>query len=571
MKSDLRYRFLIPTLILFMVGMGLSIFIFSWNSKDALQESVAMQLSHMAESAIRLMDFSVEGIKLNFAYWSEDATLATVVQDVLGETVIDLSNKLLARIKNDYGYYEQVFAVNTEGKIVASSMPERVGKNTVHNNILKKSLVGEIYVSEVMKCEITDSPVFIISSPLKMNDEIVGALFGIVAMSYFSENFTDPVKFRKSGCTLMYKKDGTIIAHPDKSKIMRNIETENLNCETAEKGDELADYSLNGVKKLAACKKYDKMGWTVVVSANRAEILEPVKKLNSLNLLVAVVVIGFAMAVIFIVVQWAVRRIRSVIQGLTRGSEQVASAAEQIFIASRQLAERSSEQAASSEETSSSLEQMSSMTRQNAESANQANEFIKDIRRLFTKTDHFMTELTDSMGDISETTKKTSEIIKTIDEIAFQTNLLALNAAVEAARAGEAGAGFAVVADEVRNLAMRAGEAAQNTSVLVEGIVHKIEDGTGVASKTKEAFSEVADQASKMGELIGEIAVSSNEQTKGIHHMGAAVKEMDKVTQQNAANSEETSSASAEMKAQSDEMKGFVNELVALVGTGGSS
>ncbi len=82
-----------------------------------------------------------------------------------------------------------------------------------------------------------------------------------------------------------------------------------------------------------------------------------------------------------------------------------------------------------------------------------------------------------SKGEISQASEETGKIIKTIDEIAFQTNLLALNAAVEAARAGEAGAGFAVVADEMRNLALRAADAAKNTSNLIEDTV--IETGIG--------------------------------------------------------------------------------------------
>ena len=41
---------------------------------------------------------------------------------------------------------------------------------------------------------------------------------------------------------------------------------------------------------------------------------------------------------------------------------------------------------------------------------------------------------------------------------------------------------------------------------------------------------------------------------------------MDKVTQQNAANAEESASASEEMTAQAEEMKSYVNDLMALVG-----
>jgi methyl-accepting chemotaxis protein len=186
------------------------------------------------------------------------------------------------------------------------------------------------------------------------------------------------------------------------------------------------------------------------------------------------------------------------------------------------------------------------------------------INGLIEGADQSMKDLTTSMGEITRASEETGKIIKTIDEIAFQTNLLALNAAVEAARAGEAGAGFAVVADEVRNLAMRAAEAAKNTSGLIEGTVKKIRQGSEIVSKTNGEFGKVSEGAKKVKELVAEIAAASQEQAQGVEQINKAVAEMDKVVQRNAASAEESASASEEMNGQAEQMKEFVVELAML-------
>lgn len=282
--------------------------------------------------------------------------------------------------------------------------------------------------------------------------------------------------------------------------------------------------------------------------------------------------LGLIFALALVVVAFLLGRniislLKRIITGLQDASEQTASASSQVSSASQSLAEGASEQAAGIEETSSSIEEMSSMTKQNADNANQANTLMAETTRVVDEANYSMKELTQSMNEISTASEETGKIIKTIDEIAFQTNLLALNAAVEAARAGEAGAGFAVVADEVRNLAMRAADAAKNTANLIEDTVKKIKNGSDTVSKTNEAFTKVATGAKKVGELVGEISAASNEQAQGIEQINKAVSEMDKVVQKNAASAEESASASEEMNAQAETMKGFVGELVALVGS----
>ena len=194
---------------------------------------------------------------------------------------------------------------------------------------------------------------------------------------------------------------------------------------------------------------------------------------------------------------------------------------------------------------------------------------MKEANTVILGADESMKKLTISMEEISAASSETQKIIKTIDEIAFQTNLLALNAAVEAARAGEAGAGFAVVADEVRNLAMRAAEAAKNTSNLIEGTVHKINTGSALVRETSESFNLATESTTRIGVIITEIAGAASQQAEAISQVTKAIHEIDTVTQGNAAAAEESAAASEELSAQSEMMKGSVGQLLEMVGGSG--
>lgn len=217
----------------------------------------------------------------------------------------------------------------------------------------------------------------------------------------------------------------------------------------------------------------------------------------------------------------------------------------QSTVMSQELSNAASAQASSLEEASSSLEEMTSMVKQTAGNATDANNLMTAGQQIIKKANVSMDELTESMKEIAVGSEETNKIIKTIDEIAFQTNLLALNAAVEAARAGEAGSGFAVVADEVRNLAVRAAEAAKNTSSLIEAISKKIKKGENLVGVTNDSFKEITESSTKVVTLIGEIASASQEQSNGIDQINRAVADMNSLTQQNAAGAEELASIMA--------------------------
>ena len=279
---------------------------------------------------------------------------------------------------------------------------------------------------------------------------------------------------------------------------------------------------------------------------------------------IAMVVIGLLAA--FFIIRGVNRALTQTAESLSQGSLQVAAAAGQVSSASQSLAEGSSEQAASLEEISSSIEELASMTKRNADNAQSGKTSSGQARVAAEAGAAEMERMQSAMNAIQQSSNDISKIIKTIDEIAFQTNILALNAAVEAARAGESGAGFAVVADEVRSLAQRSALAAKETADKIADACTRSTQGVELSLKVSAGLQQILEKSREVDRLVTEVATASNEQSEGIAQINTAVSQMDKVTQSNAANAEETASAAEELNAQSEELRNAAAQLAALVG-----
>lgn len=242
-------------------------------------------------------------------------------------------------------------------------------------------------------------------------------------------------------------------------------------------------------------------------------------------------------------------------------AEQISSGAEQVAAGAQVLSQGATEQASSVEELAATINEITEQIKANAQNAEKGKQSSLDAGKEIELGNKKVDDMNIAMEEITNSSHDIAKIIKVIDDIAFQTNILALNAAVEAARAGSAGKGFAVVADEVRNLASKSAEAAKTTTALIENSLKSVQNGSKIATDTKESLRLISEKANYAIEAIEEIAAASKEQAIGITQVSVGIDQISSVVQTNSATSEESAAASEELSSQAQLLKGLVEGI----------
>ncbi len=251
-------------------------------------------------------------------------------------------------------------------------------------------------------------------------------------------------------------------------------------------------------------------------------------------------------------------KLTQIIARLKKTSHDLKSATGEILSGANDLSERTTRQAATIEQTSAAMEQLAHTVLANAERAAGASTNAGQVTVAAEEGGAVMLSANEAMGKITDSSSRISSIIGLIDDIAFQTNLLALNASVEAARAGEAGKGFAVVAVEVRRLAQSAAEASSEIKTLIQQSASEVQTGSRLVAAAAGKLEAMLAGVRNNRQLLEDIARESREQASAIEQVNIAVRQMDEMTQHNAALVEETNAAIEQAEAQATDLDDIV-------------
>lgn len=360
---------------------------------------------------------------------------------------------------------------------------------------------------------------------------IVSTIIGVVIMTVFTKEITDPVfKVKKSIEKLSV---GDLNTH--------------IECSSNDELGELAESVNDCIFKLSTYIKE--------ITTNCGEVAD-----GNFNLTRTVEFAGD-----FKNIQESLDRcsesLSKTIDSINTAAVQVKTGSDQIAAGAQSLSQGTTEQASSIQELASLMETLDSEVKETAANAGNASNKSGLAGERISKSNESMQEMIKAMENITDKSNQINNIIKTIDDIAFQTNILALNAAVEAARAGAAGKGFAVVADEVRNLATKSAEAVKNTTKLIQETIDAVNKGSEIAGSTAANLNSAVGVTAEAVSLIEDISKAADKQSEMLNQVTVGINQISTVVQTNAATAEESAASSEELSGQSSELQSLTSRF----------
>ena len=337
-KLKLRNKFLIPTVLLILLGMGISSTISYVSSKDTLSDTAVKDLQKTIGLASQMLDRWLNDRTLDVQNWAKQKIYVTAVQDsFMGKAAASSASGQLAKLKEGYGYYSNVCLANAKGRITAAADTSVVGKLDVKEQpYFNEIMGGKPFAIHLQKNPESGKPEMILAAQITEKETVTGVLLGIIEIASIDELFIDQIKVGDTGRAYLYKVSGLIIAHPNREMELSYDMSKNPMFQKFKgKTEGMYTYEYEGVAKWAAFKQISSMPWKVAITIHLDEVLAPAHKLGKISLVATLLSVLTAALIIFVISNSVAKPINDVVAGLKDAAEGEGDLTKRITVSSQ--------------------------------------------------------------------------------------------------------------------------------------------------------------------------------------------------------------------------------------------
>jgi methyl-accepting chemotaxis protein len=549
MKFSIKVKLMITFFIVISIPMSILGYISYEMSSKSIQASVQQQLNQQITSSTNSIEDRIDSVKHTLEVTSLNGDIIEAVKNLNSDNESKAYKYIQSVQEKNKDSMEVLIITDATGKAIIDSQTQEPNIDLSDRDYMKKALSGSVQVSEVLTSRFTGNPAIFIAYPLKDGDKIIGTLVGSINFNIISD-YAAKVKIGTNGYAYMIDRNGLIVYHPDKSKILKENASDNANDDFKVIIKQMEDgqssegfYTYNNVKKYVAFQPAG--NWVIAATAEYNDYMSSAMSIGNYTVIIMIISIIIAMICAYL---YSTKGIINPINKLERlmkragegdltvkmnidRKDEIAELGmsfnnmihhqdeivRNVLNASEQLTAASEEMAASAEEISATTEEISATINQVAEDAEKQN---------------------DSIVDISEVLVQLSSLVQLAQNRAKSTSANAANT-MSAAEFGrgkveetvQAMNGISIGSDETA----KALESLDGLSAKVDGIVNTI---NAIAEQTNLLALNASIEAARAGEhgkgfsvVADEVRKLSEETNDRAKEIAALVSEMVKETQ----------------------------------------
>ncbi|WDT75666.1 MAG: EAL domain-containing protein [Candidatus Manganitrophus sp.] len=259
--------------------------------QTAIMQSLGGSFQQIANQTIDKVDRSLYDVHRNVKTWAELDLMEEVITGDLDGRI----SSFLIRLSKEYGSFSSIHVLNTDGTIIASSRPDRIGSEFNQENLFMKVIRGEGAIQDIHEEDTEKGWGVTFAFPIRSKSEkekVIGVLTGRWKADELAK-MTQVVQGEKgSPRLLLIRGDGLVISAPEAEQeilFKRNLVEFKLQSAASaiRKGtgylienDEEGSASLIGYDYSKGYRDFQGLGWSVLVVRDLEAAFEPIQQMK---------------------------------------------------------------------------------------------------------------------------------------------------------------------------------------------------------------------------------------------------------------------------------------------------